>query len=152
MLRMVAIAAALALCAGEARATGGFWCTVEDANLKFSAESAFSHGLGARFLNFKAEAEVKVPGTPEALRKLSLDDALIHSWFHGPQLKLLLYRETEGDVAHGYVEIIIETNSPSNDDSDYSGTYKLIVYTLEDKAVPEGKDMIFEGEATCSVG
>ena len=52
----------------------------------------------------------------------------------------------------GFVEIVIETKSPGGDDEEYSGTYKLKVYTTEDKAAPEGKETIVEGAASCSVG
>ena len=84
-------------------------------------------------------------GTPEALRKLKLDDALVHSWLFGPELKLRLYRETESGP-HAYVEIVIETRTEADDDTGYEGTYTLIIY------LAEGGESVFNGKASCSVG
>lgn len=145
MLRAAVVAAVLFLCATGARATGGFACSIEDSNLKFDAQSAFSHGLGEQLVNFRAEAEVRAEGTPEPLRKLKLDDALAHSWLYGQELKLRLYRETAAGP-HGFVEIIVETRSPGEDDTDYEGTYKLIIF------VAEARELVFNGKASCSVG
>src|SRR5688572_7226829 len=95
MLRAVFLAGTLFLCSTGARATGGFECAIDDAKLKFDAQSAFSHGLGEQLVNFRAEAEVLAEGTPPSLKKLKLDGALVHSWLYGPELKLRLYRETD---------------------------------------------------------
>ncbi len=145
MLRAAVVAAGLFLCASGAQATGGFSCTIDDPNLKFDAQSAFSHGMGEQLVNFRAEAEILADGTPEPLRKVNLDGALVHSWLYGPDLKLRLYRET-ATGAHGYVEIIVETRSPGEDDTDYEGTYKLRIF------VAESGELVFNGKASCSVG
>ena len=145
MLRGAIFAAMLFLGAASAHATGGFDCTIDDANLKFDAQSAFSRGLGEQLVNFRAEAEVLAAGTPEPLRKLKLDDALVHSWLFGPDLKLRLYRETDSGP-HAYVEIVIETRTEAEDDTGYEGTYTLIIY------LAEGGESVFNGKASCSVG
>ena len=89
--------------------------------------------------------EHDVPGTPAPLRKLNLAEALVHSWLYGDDLKLRLYRETDSGP-HGYVEIIIETRSRDEDDTEYEGTYKLIIF------VAEARELVFNGKASCSVG
>lgn len=145
MLRAVFGAVVLFLCTTGARATGGFACSIDDPNLKFDAQSAFSRGLGEQLINFRAEAEVLAEGTPPSLKKPKLDGALVHSWLYGPELKLRLYRETDMEP-HGFIEIVIETRAPAEDDTDYEGTYKLIIF------VAEGKESVFNGKASCSVG
>lgn len=147
-MKAMVTAAVLVLCATAtaAQATGGFSCSADDENLKFTAESAFSYGLGGQLVNFKAEARVLVAGTPPTLTTLSLDDALVHSWLYGTELKLRLYRETAGDTTHGFVEIVVETKAPDADATEYSGTYKLVVFSAG------GQETTRSGKASCSVG
>ena len=146
MSRLAVIAALFVLATTDARATGGFSCSVDDQHLKLDAQSAFSHGLGERLVNFRAEAEVLDARAPAGLRTLKLDEgSLVHSWLYGSDLKLRLYRETETGP-HGFIEIIVETHAPGEDDTDYEGTYRLVIF------VAEGEEMVFNGKASCSVG
>ncbi len=145
MGRAAIFAAALFLCSTAAHATGSFDCSIDDANLKFDAQSAFSHGMGEQFVNFRAEAEVLGKGTPPSLKALKLDGALVHGWLFGGELKLRFYFETN-EEPQASVEIVIETRSPDEDGTDYVGAYKLIIL------VANGEQKVFNGKVSCSVG
>lgn len=137
-----------------AHATGNFLCEIDDPSLKFTAESAFSHGLGEAFLSFKANLEVKLEGTPTDWANLELDSAaLVHHWFADGDLNLHLYREREGDGPHGYVELIVTTEQNARDDDEtaFEGAYELTVYETS-PSEGEGKTLKAQGKASCSVG
>jgi hypothetical protein len=153
MFRISLVFACLALSAASAHATGGFSCLIDDANLKFTADSTVSHGLGEGFVNFTAEAELKAVGAPQTLRKIDLSEALVHSWLYGPDLKLRLYRETDGNVPHGFVEIIMETAAQGEaGEPEFEGSYKLILYQIPEGEGGDGMQSEYRGQATCSVG
>ncbi|MDQ8698196.1 hypothetical protein [Hyphomicrobium sp. LHD-15] len=151
----LSVMAALCLLAvaRPAQATGAFLCGIKDDSLKFSAESAFSHGLGERFMDFAASGTVLLKDAPKDLAELKFDDgALVHHWFAGGDLKLHLYREREGDAAHGYIELILETKQSPDDETVFQGTYKLQVYDTTNTKDGEGQKFEAEGKAACSVG
>jgi hypothetical protein len=136
-----------------AYATGNFLCEADDASLRFSAESTFSHGLGEVFMGFKAEGSVRVAGAPKDLADLKFDAAqLAHHWFAGRALNLHLYREREGEAPHGYVEIIVETRQSEDDETAFAGNYGLVVYEVGTSTEGEGKTWRAEGKVSCSVG
>lgn len=138
-----------------AHATGNFLCEVDDASLKFSAESAFSHGLGGVFVGFNGAIEVLVKDAPKDLAKLEIEDAhLAHHWFADRDLNLHIYREREGDAPHGYVELIVKTEQDARDDDEtaYGGTYELSVYDVGSPSAPEGRIWTATGKASCSAG
>lgn len=137
-----------------ANATGNFLCEIDDPSLKLSAESAFSHGLGEAFLDFKATLEVRLEDAPKDWASLEIDKAgLVHHWFADGDLNLHIYREREGDAPHGYVELIVNTqqNARGDDETAYNGTYELTVYEVG-ASDSEGKTLKAEGKASCSVG
>ena len=120
--------------------------------MKFSAESAFSHGLGGQFLDFKGTLETLVKDTPKDLAKLEVGEVhLVHHWFADGDLNLHIYREREGDAPHGYVELIVKTEQDAKDDDEsaYDGTYELSVYEVGE---PEGRTWTATGKASCSAG
>jgi hypothetical protein len=144
--------AMIACTAVPAHAAGSFECTVEDQSLKLTAASAYSHGLGAAFVDFKAEAEVLAADIPEDLRKLDLSQNLVHHWLEGGDLRLLFYREREGDRPHAYVEIVVKVAGEEADDPEYTGTYRLTVFSMDPPADKDGgKTINAEGKVTCSV-
>jgi hypothetical protein len=135
-----------------AHATGNFLCEIDDPSLKFTAESAFSHGLGEAFLGFKANLEVRLEDAPKDWASLDIDSAgLVHHWFAGGDLNLHIYREREGNAPHGYVELIVTTEQNARDDDEtaFDGTYELTVY---EAAEPENKTWTAKGKVSCSVG
>ena len=68
-----AFLAALALVIGApaAHATGTLDCSIDDAAVSFAAQTAFSHGMGGSFNNFRAELEVKPAGKGTRVRSPS---------------------------------------------------------------------------------
>ena len=134
-----------------ALASGGFTCSINDKAVKFDAGAVVSHGLGEEFTNFKAKLEVRVPGTPEDLRKLDLSEHLTQKWYHGHDLKLRLYREREGNKAHGYVELVLEARRKKDaEDIEYHGNYILTVYDLSQTSGSEGTTITRRGRVACS--
>jgi|GEM_PF-541852 len=149
-MRFIALAALLAS-TQTAFATGGFTCSIDDKAADFEAAATVSRGLGEQIVNFKAELEVRASGTPADLRKLDLSEHLTQKWYHGRDLKLRLYREREGDKAHGYVELVVQAQrKKGQDDSNYSGNYVLTVYDLPEGSGSEGKTITRRGRVSCS--
>ena len=145
------IAAALLASTHVAFASGGFSCSIDDKAVNFEAGAVVSRGLGEQITNFKAEIDVRAPGTPDDLRKLDLSEHLTQKWLHGRELKLRMYREREGDKPHGYVELVIQAQRKKNtDDTDYLGHYILTVYDLGTAGNSEGKTITRRGRVTCS--
>ena len=135
-----------------AQATGNFLCEIDDPSLKFTAESAFSHGLGEAFLGFKASLEVRLKDAPKDWARLEIDSgSLVHHWFAGGDLNLHIYREREGSGPHGYVELIVRTEQNARDDDEaaFDGAYELTVYEV---AKPESRTWTANGKVSCSVG
>ena len=139
--------------AGAAHATGNFICEIDDESLKLSAEATFSHGMGEQFTNFKGTMSVLMKDAPPDLAAIELgSDNLPHHWFRDDVLKLHIYRERDGTGKEGYAELFIETKRNSKDDTDFSGTYELIVFRFLGEQDPEGKTLKAKGKVSCSVG
>lgn len=135
------------------RASGNFVCEADDGSASVTAESHFSHGLGEVFTGFKAALKVRLKDAPSDLADVTFDAShLAHHWFHGPSLKLHLYRERPGNAAHGFVELVVETTQEPDDETAFSGTYKLVVYDVGSPSSGEGRTWRAEGAATCSAG
>jgi hypothetical protein len=138
---------------GSAHASGSFSCEADDKSLKFSAEAMFSHGLGEQFTNFKGTMSMLMKDAPPDLAAIELgSDNLPHHWFHGDVLKLHIYREREGTGKEGYVELFVETKQNPNDETDFSGTYELIVFRFLSEQDPDGRTLKAKGKVSCSVG
>ncbi|NJM29355.1 MAG: hypothetical protein HC855_03880 [Rhizobiales bacterium] len=144
--------ACLPLLALPARATGGLGCSIDDANLKLTADTAVSRGMGGQFINFTASAEILAKEAPEDMRKLTLDKALIHHWYTGREIKLSFYSE-RNDNNFASIDIAIETTLPegAEEDADFQGTYDLSIF-----AAPQGGGdaaaTVYTGKATCLAG
>jgi hypothetical protein len=132
-------------------ATGGFGCEVDDRNLRLSASAGMGRGMGAPFLNFTGEAELRVKEAPDDMRKLDLGKSLIHHWTADRELRLHFYYERTGDKPFVSAELILRTVDVG-EDVDYAGTYRLDLFTSEPPYGAEsGKAFSFEGKATCMV-
>lgn len=142
---------ALVMGAPAARATGTLDCSIDDRAVSFAAQTAFSHGMGAGFNNFRAELEVKPAGKGASpLARLELDgEALVHHWFHGKEIRLHLYRELP-DPKAGSAELVIETKGRGEEAESFAGRYVLTVTTVD--ADGKAKTRTLKGRATCSAG
>lgn len=137
----------------SAHASGSFSCEADDKSLKFSAEAMFSHGLGEQFTNFKGTMSVLMKEAPEDFASVELDGShLAHHWFYGKSLRLHVYRERPGDGLHGYMELVVETKQNPDDETDFSGTYELIVFRFQSEQDPDGQTLKANGKVSCSVG
>lgn len=137
----------------NARASGSFNCEVDDKSLKFSAEAMFSHGLGEQFTGFKGTMSLLMKDAPAHLAAIELrPDNLPHHWFRGDALKLHIYRESENTGKEGYVELFIETKQNPKDETDFSGTYELIVFRFLGDQDADGNTLKAKGKVSCSVG
>ncbi|MFG1246289.1 hypothetical protein [Xanthobacter flavus] len=145
--------AALALVAGApaAWATGTLDCSIEDAAVSFTAQTAFSHGMGGSFNNFRAELEVKPAGkSASPFGKLELDgEALVHHWFKDNEVRLHLYRDLP-DPKAGSAELVIETKGRGKEAESFAGRYVLTLATVD--ADGTEKTRTLKGRATCSAG
>jgi hypothetical protein len=147
----------LILCAGlfivsvfPAFASGGISCEAEDGAAKIAVESGVTRGMGSPVFNFRGSAVISDKAIAEDLRTTAFtDDHLAQYWLDGEDLRLVLYREREGDKPHGYVEITVLTKA-DGDEGGYAGTYELTAYdgTGDD---PEGKTVKLEGKIGCFV-
>jgi hypothetical protein len=135
-----------------ASATGGLGCTIDDANLDLTFEAIFSYSDIGGLFQIRGELASKDMRTYKALKKFALDGSeLKQQWFRGNDLKLMIYRETEGEgVPHASVKLIIEATRPPEDDVAYAGKYALTV----EPAVEGGESQAFtvEGKVECSAG
>ena len=138
-----------------AHATGTLDCSIDDAAVSFDAQTAFSHGMGGSFNNFRAVLEVKPDGKGAAkgaspFGKVELDgEALVHHWFHGSEVRLHLYHELP-DPKAGSAELVIETKGKGKEAESFAGRYVLTLIALD--ADGKEKTRTLKGRATCSAG
>ena len=151
MRGLVALGAAIGLtAAGEAAASGGLSCETDDASIRLYIESGVTHGMGSPVFQFRASAEIVSGDISADLRQTNFDQShLAQYWLGDEELKMVLYREREGDKPHGYVEIVVRT--ASREEGSFSGTYELSVYddTGDPKAGP--KELKVTNDLSCFV-
>lgn len=148
-LGLAALALGLALLcgAGPASASGGLSCQADDDKVALSIESGVTRGMGGPVFNFRAQATVKSNDIAEDLRATSFEQKhLPQYWFGDGELRMVLYREREGDKPHGYVEITVSTNEA---EESYEGMYSLSVFDVP--ASGGQKELKAEGPLSCFV-
>jgi hypothetical protein len=152
-MRAIFAATALLFSATAASASGGLSCEVDDAVLKLQVQSGVTRGMGSPVFQFKADAEVLDKKAPEHLRKMSFEGShLAQYWLDTYALNLLLYRETEGDLPHGYVEITIKTQPNDEEEGSYAGDYELTVWDVgPDGSTQEPLRVSHAGKVSCFV-
>lgn len=137
----------LALSALPAAASGGFDCQASDGKVKLAIAGAVSHGMGGRPFNVEGTVEVLKAKVAEDFRKVAFTGGdLAQNWLDGRELRLLFYREREGDKPHGSVEVTIRTKA--EDEIDFAGTYMVEVYEAD--AGSDAK-VTLKGKVLCSV-
>jgi hypothetical protein len=146
---MLALAGVLLAC-GAASASGGIDCGAKDRKLEFNLHAGVTRGMGSPIFAFQGKVDIKDKSIAADLRKTSFSmDHVAQYWVDGKDLRLLLYREREGNKPHGYVELVIYTKS-AGDEIGYDGTYELTVYDgVGENAEP--KEAKFKGKVGCSV-
>lgn len=151
-LKYWALGAVIACAPATASATGGLGCSIDDKNVSFTFESIFSYSDIGGLFQIRGDFDSKDKRTYKTLRTFTLDGSeLKQQWFRGNDLKLMIYRETEGDgVPFASVKLIIEANKPPEEEFEYSGKYALTI----EPAVEGGESHAFtvEGTISCSAG
>lgn len=146
-------AAALLAAPAAAFATGTVDCVIDDANLSLGFEAIYSYSNIGGLHQVRGEFLSKDERTYEMVRRFALETAdLKQQWFRGDDIKLMLYRQSEGNqVPFASVKLIVEVTKPSGEEFDYAGTYALTVIPAADgHAEPE--EFTLRGRATCSAG
>ncbi|MFI0847841.1 hypothetical protein [Mesorhizobium sp. IMUNJ 23232] len=149
-MRFILCAGLLMAGAVPAFASGGLSCEAEGGSAKIAVESGVTRGMGSPVFNFRGSVVISEKSVAEDLRTTAFTgEHLAQYWLDGEELRLVLYREREGDKPHGYVEITVLTKS-HGDEGGYAGTYDLTAYdgTGDD---PEGKTVKLEGKIGCFV-
>src|SRR5690606_19024048 len=112
---------------------GGIACEAGDANLTFATQIGVTRGSGG-FFSIRTMLELAMPAIPDDFRKLTLEDALLHSWVDGDEIKLQFYLERlEGDFAS--LDFVVETTMM--EEGDYRGGYVLTVFEARDDMDPD---------------
>ena len=154
MLRPIIATALLALGAVPAAASGNLLCSVEDETFTINLEGIFSHGLGEALTEAKGEIGIKADLGPLATglagKPLALPDVK-QFWMYGQELKVRLYRDSEGE-AQGSLEIVIETAREGDDETAFAGTYTASVRRVDPKTGAEEESVSARGPIACSAG
>jgi hypothetical protein len=150
-MRSIIAIAAFVSAANTTAASGGLSCDVEDKSVRVSIASGVTHGMGSPIFNFAGKLEVLDKTVAEDLQKAEFSDAHVAQyWLDEQNLRLLLYREREGDKPHGYVELLIQTQAGDNEGL-YGGSYKMTVFDTTGDTSAEGKTVTADGEVSCFV-
>jgi len=147
------LASVLALHAGAAFASGGVHCSADADEVAFEVNGGVTHGMGGGLFSFAGEITIAVDGMAAELANTKFArEHVAQYWLDGEDLRLLLYREREGDKPHGYVELTIRTKARGGDDGEgtYEGRYELTVYDMTNETDGEGVTVAREGEVVCS--
>jgi hypothetical protein len=134
-------------------ASGGIHCSAEAEGVSFDVGGGVTHGMGGPLFSFEGEVAVTADDIAADLGKTGFArEHVAQYWLDGEDLRLLLYREREGDKPHGYVELTIETKARAGDDGEgfYDGGYDLTVFDMTNENGGEGVMVKREGEVVCS--
>ncbi len=133
-------------------ATGNLLCSADDENMTFEVEAIFSYSDIGGLFQLAGTLNSRLPATYDTLRRIDIVDAdLKQQWFRGDVLKLMLYRETDGEgVPHAAVRLIVEAERSADDELTYVGKYRLTV----EPAVEGGESLpvTVEGDMACEAG
>lgn len=148
-MRIAIVLAVLTMGILPAAASGGLGCNIKDKAVQLSLQSGISRGMGGGFFEFKSKLKSSLPNTPADFRKVTFsEENLTQRWLNGGDLKLLVYKEREGEP-HGYVEIRVEAKRGGKEESPYVGTYTLTIYSVPKTEKDNDKPITARGRVTC---
>ncbi len=151
-MRRVFLASVVALSPVAAFASGGVNCSADADGVTFEAGGGVSRGMGGALFSFQGMLEIGGKDIAADLGKTEFArEHVAQYWLDGEDLRLLLYREREGDKPHGYVELTIQAKARPGDDSEgmYDGRYAVTVFDMTDENGGEGVAARREGAVTC---
>jgi len=142
--------ALLLMSAVEAAASGGLGCEASGEAAKIELQSGVTRGMGGPTFNFRGELAILDPNVAEDLRKTSFEDRhLAQYWLDGEELRLILYREREGEGGFGSVQLTVRTKAFGEpDEGSFGGTYEIEVFDVGESG-GEGRTLTLSGEVTC---
>ncbi|RWN25863.1 hypothetical protein [Mesorhizobium sp.] len=147
-MRTIFCVTTLLLSAGTAFATGGIWCSAEDAAVKFEVEAGVTRGMGGPTFNFRGDLEIFGRPVDDGLRKSVFEDSnLTQYWLDGKELRLLVYREHE--VANTYSSVELTILTKVSEEGVYDGRYSLAIYDGTAAADKDGKPVELTGKVSC---
>jgi len=149
-MRAVLPVVLLLLAATPALASGGLSCEAKGKGAKITVESGVTHGMGGPVFNFRGSSEFASKKVEADLGKLAYtDEHLAQYWLDGKELRLLLYRERDGDKPHGYVEITIRTKA--GEEGTYAGNYELTAFDTTGTDGGDARRLDLKGKISCFV-
>lgn len=147
-MRTIICVTMLFLSAGSAAATGGIWCSVDDAAVKFQVDAGVTTGMGGPTFNFRGDLEIKARPADDQLRKTTFENSnLTQYWLDNKELRLNIYHEQEVAKRFSSVELTILTKA--SDEGVYDGEYKLAVYDSTADKDSDGKTADLTGKVSC---
>lgn len=147
-MRTIFCATTLLLTAGSAFATGGIWCSAEDAAVTFRVEAGVTRGMGGPTFNFRGDLEILGRPIGDDLRKTVFDGSnLTQYWLDGKELRLLVYREHE--VANTYSSVELTIMTKASEEGTYDGHYSLAIYEGTADTGGDGMPAALTGKVSC---
>ena len=134
-------------------ASGSVHCSADTDGVTIDVGGGVTRGMGGPLFSFEGEVAITGDGIAADLGKTAFArEHVAQYWLDGEDLRLLLYREREGDKPHGYVELTILTKARPGDDGEgfYDGRYDLTVFDATEDNGGEGVTVKREGEVVCS--
>lgn len=145
------IAFACCLAASSAAASGGLSCHAEDGHVEIAINSGITRGMGSALFAFGADVEVKDQRVRPELRQMHFErDHVPQYWLEGGALMLRLYRETEGNEPHAFVQMLVRTQLDDNHE-ELRGDYAIQVYDTETVSHDQAHVVELAGAITCFV-
>lgn len=149
-MRIIPSLIAWTITTAAAQASGGISCTQASGEHVVDIGAGVTHGMGGPVFELAGHIEVADPSAaPDLARTTFTREHLAQYWLDGRELRLLLYREREGDAPHGYAELTILTEA-DDDEETYAGTYALTLFDTVD-GESEGRTLEYAGAVSCSV-
>lgn len=143
----------LMLACQPAFASGGIHCSADGDGVTIDVGGGVTRGMGGPLFSFEGTLEIADKAVATDLGRTEFArEHVAQYWLDGEELRLLLYREREGDKPHGYVELTITTKARPGDDSEgfYDGSYTLSVFDMTNENGGEGVMVSLEGAVECS--
>jgi hypothetical protein len=132
-------------------ASGGLHCSAEAGGVTFEVGGGVTRGMGGPLFSFEGTLELADKAIAGDLARTAFTrEHVAQYWLDGEDLRLLLYREREGDKPHGYVELTIVTEARGEEgEGAYEGRYTLTVFdTTQENG--GGVTVTREGDVVCS--
>lgn len=141
----------LAAAALPAAASGGLECSIKDKAVRFTVNAGVTSGMGQPTFNLKGDLELLDRTVAQDLRVVAFGNGdRPQYWLDGKELRLVLYKEREGDKPFGSVELELRAKA-AGDDGAFRGTYRLTTYDMSGSDSGEGKTTTLRGKIACSV-